>query len=480
MLTRTYVWVYNWIVEDDYPNKVIIWEDSRKFGDHRDVAESVVSISIDPSSLYGFKTTIRNVTGFLVVDGKVFAARPNIGEGLGLYISDDGGDSFRSAKTPAKLKGRRYTILDATPGSVFVNAQEGNSKWGKIYVSNEDGSDFSLSLKQNPRTDWGGCDFARIRGIHGMYLGNNYTRINSGTGSNIQTYISYSEGASWRRLNIPCNGTASCYLNLLGNTDSKSLWFSKAKAPGIFIGVGNVGQYLNTDIRSMNTYITLDAGQNWKLLASGSHKYYMDNTGSLLLMAINNDTTNEFKYTWDMGDTWHKCSFPGARMMVEYIIPVPNRAIFIILGKRGSKNVALTVNIENSFVMSCTGFNYPDEATSDFEYFSPPECINGRSIYYVRRKPKSSCIPPPDADTEVQYLIGNCRCAQNDYQCDFCFSWNNDRCVLDREECPNYDPTKKPADCKGIWYEPSGYRLVPGDTCDPSNGVQHPAIKHNC
>jgi len=233
-------------------------------------------------------------------------------------------------------------------------------------------------------------------------------------------------------------------------------------------------------MKNMNTYMSLDAGQNWKLLAQGSHKYYMDNSGSLLIMARNNESTNEFKYTWNMGDTWQKCSFPSSKFMVDYFIAVPKKAAFLILGKRGSKSVVLTVNFENSFVMSCTGFNYPDEYTSDFEYFSPPECINGRNLYYVRRKPISSCVPPPDADTEVTYVLGNCPCTQNDYQCDFCFSWNNGRCVLDSAECPNYDPSKKPTICRDFWYETSGYRLVPGDTCDPTNGVQHTPIKHNC
>jgi len=230
----------------------------------------------------------------------------------------------------------------------------------------------------------------------------------------------------------------------------------------------------------MNTYISKDAGVNWTLLARSSYKFSMDNTGSLLIMAKNSGATNELMYSWNMGDTWTRCAFLSG-FTVDYIIPVPTSTRFIILGRRGTKEVALTVNFDGQPIRSCTGFDYPNDFQSDFEYFSPPECINGRSLYYVRRKTSSACLPPPDADTGIQYVTGNCPCTQNDYQCDYCFSWNDNRqCVLDKDECPNYDPTKKPTDCRGNWYEPSGYRLVPGDTCIASEGVQHPPIKHDC
>jgi len=102
-------------------------------------------------------------------------------------------------------------------------------------------------------------------------------------------------------------------------------------------------------------------------------------------------------------------------------------------------------------------------------------------FFFIRRKRESACFPPPDADTSNAFENGNCICSENDYQCDFCFAYDSLRkCRLDRDECPDYDPKKKPNPCVDYWYETSGYRLVPGDTCSPKGGVLHPPIKRNC
>jgi hypothetical protein len=50
-------------------------------------------------------------------------------------------------------------------------------------------------------------------------------------------------------------------------------------------------------------------------------------------------------------------------------------------------------------------------------------------------------------------------------------------CVLADLE---FDPKKVPDDCTTYYYETKGYRLVPGDQCDPESGVDLRPIKHTC
>eukprot|EP01130_Rhizamoeba_saxonica_P018237 TRINITY_DN905_c0_g1_i2.p1 TRINITY_DN905_c0_g1~~TRINITY_DN905_c0_g1_i2.p1 ORF type:complete len:504 (-),score=85.43 TRINITY_DN905_c0_g1_i2:27-1538(-) len=460
---RTYVWMYAWLGYADDPNRVILWEDTVKQGDQRDPSESVVSIGHEPL-IWGFKPVIHNVTGFLALDDKVFAARPTEeSEGLGLYISDDNGETFRFAKTPTKVHGKRFTILDATPGSVFVNVEDRSNTYGKVYVSNDKGTDFSLTLTHNVRTRYGSCDFTGVKGIQGIYLAN--ARYEDDM-SMIYSLISYNEGATWDRLPKPdnyndCSG--NCYLNLVGNSDFRSKWLTNKHSPGVIVAMGSVGNHLDT--KNLMTLISRDAGKSWNKIADGRHLYQLDETGSILVMVNNAVQTKNLLYSFDYGITWDNCYFPnGLSLQVDYLIDVPGKAKFIVFGRRGNKLVSISINFEDT-TRTCQYFYAPDSSRSDFETWSPNHCINGKELSFTRKKP-ADCIVPSNFDTSQVSVLRDCVCTRDDYQCDYCFKPNSQgNCVVDDIECPGYDPTRQPVPCSNTYEIPSGYRKVPGDTC---------------
>eukprot|EP01129_Flabellula_baltica_P006652 TRINITY_DN2510_c0_g1_i1.p1 TRINITY_DN2510_c0_g1~~TRINITY_DN2510_c0_g1_i1.p1 ORF type:complete len:637 (+),score=90.39 TRINITY_DN2510_c0_g1_i1:26-1936(+) len=460
---RTYIWMYYFAGDIDHPNRVVLWEDTVKERDQREASESVISVSVEPFYLQ-FKSVVRNATGFLKVDDKIFAARP-LDEGLGLYVSNDNGDSFRIAKTPSKLKGSRFTILDATPGSVFVNAED-HSNTGKIYVSNEEGDDFSLSLVANPRSRYGVCDFSRVDPIQGVYLANTLY------GQDYITVITFSEGGSWERLRVNDCSIPPCYLNLFGNKDGRSLWYSNKEVPGFIIANGNIGEKLSSHIRDMNTFVSFDAGKSWNFLKSGLHKYTFDDTGSILVLAETSSSTNEISYSFDMGKTIHTCTLPGqGNVRISAIIPVPGKKKFILFGTRSTHEIAISLDLSRNSIRGCS--------STDFEYWRTDDCVNGRKNTYRRRKRESICVSSQENSKPIQ--TENCVCTENDYQCTYCHRWSDQgECVIDYVECPNYNPNQQPPSCHGYWYKTSGYRIIPGDSCITSGGVNHEDTKVPC
>lgn len=96
-----------------------------------------------------------------------------------LYVTRTGGKKYKfiPVKLPFPLlKQHSYTILDYTSRQVFIHVThtlEGVT-YGNIYKSDSSGSVFSLAVSNNVRNNYGYCDFNKIKGMHGVYLVNQY------------------------------------------------------------------------------------------------------------------------------------------------------------------------------------------------------------------------------------------------------------------------------------------------------------------
>jgi len=122
----------------------------------------------------------------------------------------------------------------------------------------------------------------------------------------------------------------------------------------------------------------------------------------------------------------------------------------------------------------CEAPNFPGQPFSDYELWSPTdvsgnECLLGRHVVFVRRKPEAQCF---NGDFHERITINtSCPCSRDDYTCDFCFqetAVEDPVCILS-EECKNagYDPAKasRPNPCKEFYNVTQGYRKVVGDSC---------------
>jgi len=172
---------------------------------------------------------------------------------------------------------------------------------------------------------------------------------------------------------------------------------------------------------------------------------------------------------------------------VDDIVSDPKMAsgIFLIHGKRGGVGVIVQADFADVHANDCIGHDSPGTPGSDYEIWTPSDnigskCLLGRESNYIRRKRTAHCDIPTSVTTKDVTIVRNCSCTEQNYQCDYCFTRVNGKCDLDLVTCTDYDPKKPPEICIGTWDESRGYRRVPGDTCDPTGGIDHMPITRPC
>ena len=92
---------------------------------------------------------------------------------------------------------------------------------------------------------------------------------------------------------------------------------------------------------------------------------------------------------------------------------------------------------------------------------------------YTRRRRAAACFN--GEQYERSEFRKTCPCTEEDYECDYGYERATESgpcvAVMAISSAP-------PADCRGTYNVSNGYRLVAGDTCDPSKGIDRlPTVK---
>ena len=441
--------------------------------------------------------------------------------------------NFQTVEFPSKrLSEHSYTFLDTGDSSVFLNVNhfKEHSYFGDIYISDNDGDNFSLSLRHNLKNTEGQSEFEKVSGIYGIYMANafdeefikhnileiekeelekeNAISQDSNSESNkktrnikteldkyIKTFITFNKGGSWHRLKAPDRDFEGkqfecdvCYLNLHGTGSKFNPFYSIESAPGIIIGSGNVGEFVSQEQEHIGVFVSRDAGLTWAEVRRGSYIYEIGDHGALIVMAEDINKTNTLLYSWDEGISWQEHKFSDVKIKIDNIIIEPDSLSqkFIIYGeamnKGVSQSVLISVDFTNLHEPQCRNPNMPDNEQSDYESWYPSnstkkQCLLGRKIMYVRRKQQAKCYN--GERFERRALIENCECTNEDYECDRGYSLNADgtSCVavgiIDEMEA-----NKPPANCDSYYKVSRGYRRIPGDYC--VNGINYDPILIPC
>jgi hypothetical protein len=161
--------------------------------------------------------------------------------------------------------------------------------------------------------------------------------------------------------------------------------------------------------------------------------------------------------------------------------------IFIAHGVKGGKGIIYSIDFSGMHQSECKGIDTPGIGDSQYEYWEPTdmrdnECLLGRKTKYVRRKQDANCTNPDSINYLTGLIVENCSCSRSDFECDYCYKLNDnnhhqdDTCVVD-PACPDFGIENAPADCTDYYYISQGYRIVPGDSCNYTTGVQLPLPK---
>ena len=241
-----------------------------------------------------------------------------------LYVTVDT-KTWAKARFPhassARLRENAYTIVESTTHSLAVDVvlQDVNTI-GTLFVSNSNGTYFVESLKDTNRNEMGYVDYESLYGIEGVGLANmvsNAQEVESRYAvKRLKTRITFDDGRSWQPVRapsqdaegkrVPCNpaDTDTCSLHLHSVTIPHNFGrIFSSPAPGVVMGVGSIGETLKT-YEDSDTFLSTDAGITWSMVRLDANKYEFGDSGSILVVINDAESTDSVNYSTDFGKTW--------------------------------------------------------------------------------------------------------------------------------------------------------------------------------
>ncbi|KAF9163085.1 vacuolar protein sorting/targeting protein PEP1 [Mortierella sp. AD010] len=435
-----------------------------------------------------------SVVNFITKESFMLAAEKHTVTGdMSLYISDNA-RTWAKAHFPEgfRLRQESYTLLESTPYSLIldVKAARGDT-FGSLMISNSNGTYFALSEKHTHHTEYDVVDFEKIQNIDGVYIMNivdNYASAPRDNEKKLRTQISFEAGANWQYILPPntradgrqnqCtpNTDGSCSLHLHSVTSGRVAppVFSSKAAPGVVMGVGNVGPYL-LPWEECDTYLSEDGGITWKAVLEHPHKYEFGDMGGLIV-AVRDDNVpvTFFQYSADRGQTWHKYDIgdsirPGALLSD----PESTSQKFLLFVRLGDRYIGYHLDLTNIYGRKCE-LNENNQDRSDFEKWyarnlrNNPDCLMGVKTWYWRRKVDAECMVR-EAFTDPRKTDEVCACTDEDFECDYNYVLRDGQCVLEGKERLPEGSCKKEGD---TYLGSSGYRKIPGNSCDSDKGIK--------
>lgn len=99
------------------------------------------------------------------------------------------------------------------------------------------------------------------------------------------------------------------------------------------MAVGNVGESLAPYTES-DTFISRDAGFTWQEVHKDAHLWEFGDSGSILVMANDEEPTDLLLFSIDEGLTWREYKFTEEKMRVNSIVTVSSDTSrrFILMG----------------------------------------------------------------------------------------------------------------------------------------------------
>lgn len=437
----------------------------------------------------------REATNYLIA-----AASADGTDEMAMYVSDDTVKWHRAIfPHDHKMTENAYTLLEGTNYGIQLDVMTSRpaQPMGVYLSSNSNGTYFTRNIEHTNRDRWGFVDFEKIYGIQGIVLVNvvdNWEDVEkSGVAKKIKSKISFDDGRDFEP--ITCDGK-ELHLHSVTDQSNSGPVFS-SPAPGLVMGIGNTGDYLD-EYNEGNLYVSDDAGLTWRLAQKGPHKYEFGDQGSILV-AVKDESSgviDEIKYSLNHGKEWHDVDIGQKIRPYQLTTTQDSTSLkFILEGYEDKQDnpagYIIAIDFDDMHEGQCKKSDmedWPARVDKDGE----PTCIMGHKQSYHRRKADADCFlkkefEDPEATSEP------CECTIEDFECDYNFIRSNDR--KDCSLAPGValvrpdDVCKEGSKPEDTFLGSSGWRKIPGNkctggvkmdepkkwTCEESGGVHTPA-----
>ncbi|KDN45461.1 Oligoxyloglucan reducing end-specific cellobiohydrolase [Tilletiaria anomala UBC 951] len=418
----------------------------------------------------------------------------NVGRGGGhtvLFVSTDG-EIWRKARFPHgnKIRENGYTIVSSTDHSLVVDVKEedisGSRSLGALFTSSSDGIDFVQSLENTHQNKHGIVDYEHLDNIDGVMLVN--VEMPSQGPGQLQTRISFDDGSRWSRIKVDNLHRKTCktddiehcslHLHSVSHLHNVGKVFSST-APGFVMGVGSVGNHLK-QYKECDTWLSTDAGQSWMMVAQDAHKYEFGDQGSILVLAPDEDSSSKLKYSRNYGKTWKELDL-GVTMRVKFLTTIPDNTSqkFLLVGLQARQHgdsvhqgrvVAVFIDFAAQGLRQC-GFS---DLEKWYAQTASGSCLMGHKQWYMRRKADADCYVGNKFQDPVDHE-DRCECTGHDYECDFGYLADSSGKCSPEGEIPL--PAGACTAKQNSYLASSGYRKIPGNTCQGGAKLDEPVRK---
>ena len=115
------------------------------------------------------------------------------------------------------------------------------------------------------------------------------------------------------------------------------------------MAVGNVGTEL-APYQDSDTFLSRDAGFTWQEVHKDAHLWEFGDSGSILVMANDEEPTNFVLFSTDEGLNWREYEFSRDKIRVNSIVTIPSDTSrrFILFGALPSSPGTLAVHLDFS------------------------------------------------------------------------------------------------------------------------------------
>ena len=403
----------------------------------------------------------------------VFAARSSGTTELAMYVTNSTSTWHRAEFGEHKLEEDAYTLLESTNYSMQVDVMTSAvGPMGVLLTSESNGTFFTKNIEHTNRNTRGFVDFEKVSNIQGLVMVNtvdNWEDVEHSLGAvkKLKSKISFDDGRTWDPMKVE---TEELHLHSVTEQRNVGRIFS-SPAPGIAMGIGNTGNYLKS-YEEGDLFLSIDAGLNWRKVQKQPHLYEFGASGSVLV-AIAQDETDEIKWSLDYGHKWKTTKLDDK--VKPYLLtttPDSTSLKFLMIATKGAGS-------ELSYYVYSIDFDGLHERkckSSDLEKWparvgkhDTPSCIMGHKQFFLRRKLDAKCLVVVEDFEDPEQETEDCPCTEADFECDYNFNRVDGECVpIGAVPAPEGACSSEDGKFKG----PSGYRMIPGNTCIRKDGIE--------